>query len=162
MNQDSKEAAFLLQQASALVARGCTTLQQPTDTHLAKPGKDGGRNIEDARREQMRLAALQLKKPAVYSSTKREILLCALAVQDAMLDLNRMTEVVLQAAGACGWLAYRPDPQGRTLPADRELWAQVHGQVAGKITAEKLAGRYVGWMKTASLLGRSPKPAAGS
>ena len=63
-------------------------------------------------------------------------------MQDAVMDLNRRTEVVLQAARACGWLAYRPDEAGRLLPADRELWAQVHSQVAGRISKEQLADRF--------------------
>ena len=145
---DSKQAAFLLQQANAPVAPGCTTLQQPTDTHLAKPGKDAGRGKKEELREVMRLAALRLNKPVQYQSGKREILLVALAMHDAMVDLNRRTEVVLQAARACGWLAYRPDAEGRMLPADRETWAQVHSQVAGRITAEQLEPRF-SWLDEA-------------
>ena len=124
------------------MAPGCTMLQQSTGTHLAKPGKDVGRAKTDQLREVMRLAALRLGKPVQYKSDKREILLVALAMQDAMLDLNRCTEVVLQSARACGWLAYRPDEAGRLLPADRELWAQVHSQVAGRISKEQLADRF--------------------
>ena len=96
----------------------------------------------------MRLAALRLNQPVQYQSDKREILLVALAMQDAMLDLNRRTEVVLQAARACGWLAYRPDEAGRLLPADREPWAQVHSLVAGRITQEQLADRFI-WLDEA-------------
>ena len=137
-----KKAAWLYQQANAPVAPGCTSLQQPTDTHLAKPGKDVGRSKKEELREVMRLAALRLNQPVQYKSDKREILLVALAMQDAMMDLNRRTEVVLQAARACGWLAYRPDEAGRLLPADRELWAQVHSQVDGRISKEQLADRF--------------------
>ena len=173
--KEAKQAAWLYQQANAPVAPGCTTLQQPTDTHLAKPGKDVGRAKKEQLREVMRLAALRLKKPVQYRSDKREILLVALAMQDAMLDLNRQTEVVLQAARACGWLAYRPDDVGRLLPADRELWAQVHSQVAGRISLEQLADRFswlgeagkpvlpelktTAWQEEAEVLAETEKPA---
>ena len=63
------------------MAPGCTTLQQPTDTHPAKPGKDVGRAKKEELREVMRLAALRLGKPVQYKSDKREILLAALAMQ---------------------------------------------------------------------------------
>ena len=71
--QIGKHAAWLLQQANAPVAPGCTTLQQPTDTHLAKPGKDVGRAKKEELREVMWLAALRLNKPAHDKSDKREI-----------------------------------------------------------------------------------------
>ena len=77
----AKHAAWLYQQANAPVAPGCTTLQQPTDTHLAKPGKDVGRAKKEELREVMRLAALRLGKPVQYKSDKREVLLVALAMQ---------------------------------------------------------------------------------
>ena len=64
------------------------------------------------------------------------------------MDLNRRTEVVLQSARACGWLAYRPDAAGRLLPADRELWAKVHSQEAGRITPDQLADRF-SWLDDA-------------
>ena len=90
----------------------------------------------------MRLAAIRLGKPVQYQSSKREILLVALAMQDAMVDLNRRTEVVLQVARCCGWLAFRPDQEGRMLRADRESWAQVHVQVGGRVSAAHLVDRY--------------------
>ena len=37
----------------------CTPLQQPTDTHMAKPAKDAGRLKKDELRELMREAAYQ-------------------------------------------------------------------------------------------------------
>ena len=43
----SKEASFLLQQIGCPVAAGCTPLQQPTDTHFAKPAKDAARVEQD-------------------------------------------------------------------------------------------------------------------
>jgi len=139
---DSKEAAFLLQQINCPVAPGCTPLQQPTDTHLAKPAKDGGRRCKENLRELFRLAALKLGKPVEYKSTPREVLLVAEAMHSAMTDLNQKTEVVLQAARACGWLAYRPGATGKLTPAGQESWAAVHLQAAGRVSADQLADRY--------------------
>ena len=48
----------------------------------------------------MKLAVLRLNKPVQDHSDKRELLLVALAMQDAMSDLNRRAVVVLQAARA--------------------------------------------------------------
>ena len=68
--KEGKKAAWLYHQANAPVAPGCTTLQQPTDTHLAKPAKDVGRNKKEELKEVMRLAALRLDKPVQYKSEK--------------------------------------------------------------------------------------------
>ena len=138
----SKEAAFLMQQVNCPVAPGCTPLQQPTDTHLAKPAKDAGRAKKEELRELMRLAALKLKKPVQYKSTAREILLVALAMNSGMVALNRKSATVLQACRAGGWLAYRPDSSGKLQKADTEVWAQVHPQAAGRVSAAQLANRY--------------------
>ncbi len=137
-----KEASFLLQQLNAPVGPGCTPLQQPTDTHLAKPAKDAGRRKKEQLRELMRLAAVELKQPVEYTSTVREILQVALAMQDEMEALNRRTEVVVQAVRAGGWFAWRPDSEGQLQRADKELWAQVHLKAAGRVSATQLRDRY--------------------
>ena len=90
----------------------------------------------------MRLSCLELGQPVKYESGKKEMMQVALAMQAAMLGLNSKTEVVLQTARAGGWLAYRPDSQGRLLRADRETWAQAHFETAGRVSAEQLKPRY--------------------
>ena len=60
----------------------------------------------------------------------------------AMSELNRTTEVVLQAARSGGWLAYRPDQTGRLQHADRELWAQCHPDCGGRVTKDQLSRRF--------------------
>ena len=59
-SKQSKEAGFLLNQSQAPVAASCTPLQQPTDTHFAKPAKDAGAQEKERLRELMRLACRQL------------------------------------------------------------------------------------------------------
>ncbi len=59
-----------------------------------------------------------------------------------MEDLNRRTEMVLQAARAGGWFAWRPDSAGKLERADKQLWAQVHPEAAGSVSAEQLRERY--------------------
>ncbi len=132
----------MLQQLNAPVAPGCTPLQQPTDTHLAKQAKDAGRRKKEELRELMRLAAREPKQPVQYTSTVREILQVAQAMQDQMESLNTRTEVVLQVARAGGWFAWRPDREGKLQRADRELWAQVHPEAAGRVSAAQLRNRY--------------------
>ncbi len=144
----SKEASFLLQQLNAPVAPGCTPLQQPTDTHLAKPAKDAGRRKKEELRELMRLAALELNQPVQYTSTSREILQVALAMQAGMEELSRRAEAALQAARAGGWFAWRPDSTGQLQRADKDLWAQVHSEAAGRVSAEQLRDRY-NWLDSA-------------
>jgi len=120
----SKQAAWLLQQLQAPVAPGCTPLAQPTDTHLAKVGKDTGRQKKKELRGLLRLAALKLNKPVVYHTSLREILLVAAAMHEGMAQLNEKIEVVLQAARSCGWLSYRPSLTSGCLErADKQLWA---------------------------------------
>ena len=73
------------------------------------------------------------------SSTAREILLVALAMDQEMRELNTRSETVLQACRAGGWFAYRPDATGQLRRADAETWAQVHQQAAGRVSAEQLS-----------------------
>ncbi len=138
----SKEASFLLQQLNAPVAAGCTPVQQLTDTHMAKPAKDAGRNKKEELRQLMRLAAVELGQPVEYSSTVREILQVAEAMHEEMVGLNSQTDVVLQGSRAGGWFAWRPDEAGKLQRADRELWAQVHTEAAGRVSAVQLRHRY--------------------
>ena len=141
-SKPSKEAAYLLQQLNCPVAPGCTPLQQPTDTHLAKPAKDAGRAEKERLREVMRLAAAKLGLPVQYKSTKREILLVALAMDARMRELNAETQAVLQACFAGGWFAWRPGPDGSLHRTSEELWAQQFAQAAGRVSADQLASRY--------------------
>ena len=144
----SKEASFLLQQIGCPVAASCTPLQQPTDTHLAKPAKDAGRREKERLRELMRLAAIRLNEPVQYESTKREIVQVAVAMHTGMVELNSKSDTVLQACRAGGWFAYRPNSAGKLLPADREVWAQAHVQAAGRVAAHQLAERF-DWLDAA-------------
>ena len=141
-SKQSKEVTWLLQQFGCPVPEGCTPLCQPTDTHLAKPAKDAGRQEKDRLRELMRQSCIELGQSVRYESGKKEMVQIALAMQTGMLDLYSRTEVVLQAARAGGWLAYRPDPEGKLLRADTEKWAQVHLQSAGRVSAAQLKPRY--------------------
>ena len=101
-SKQSKEVTWLLQQVGCPVPEGCTPLCQPTDTHLAKPGKDAGRQEKDRLREVMRESCIQLGLPVSYESGKREMVQVAMAMQTAMMELNSQTGVVLQAARAGG------------------------------------------------------------
>ena len=141
-SKQSKEITWLLQQMGCPVPEGCTPLCQPTDTHLAKPAKDAGRQEKDRLRELMRLCCLQLGQTVRYVSGKKEMVQIALAMQAAMQELNSKTEVVFQAARAGGWLAYRPDSQGNLARADRQVWAQIHLETGGRVSAAQLQPRY--------------------
>ena len=141
----AKEAGYLLQQMNCPVAASCTPLQQPTDTHLAKPAKDAGRAEKERLRELMRLACLRLGQPVRYQSTNKEVLQVAQAMHDRMVSLNLKTEAVLQACRAGGWFAYRPDHKGRLQPAEHQAWAQLHPQAAGRVAASQLTDR-MNWL----------------
>ena len=150
-SKQSKEAAWLLQQMACPVPEGCTAISQPTDSHLAKPGKDAGRNEKDRQRELMRLSCKARQETVTFESGKKEMMQVALAMQTAMQQLNAKTEVVLAACRSGGWLAYRPDAQGQLQRADEQSWAQVHLETAGRVSAAQLEARY-------SWLGSSGKP----
>ena len=141
-SKQSKEAGFLLNQLQAPVAASCTPLQQPTDTHFAKPAKDAGRQEKERLRELMRIACRQLGQPVKYVSTKKELLQVSQAMHDRMVSLNNSSDTVLQACRAGGWFAYRPDETGDLHRADRQEWAQAHPQAAGRVSVAQLAGRY--------------------
>ena len=141
-SKQGKHATWLLQQLGCPVPEGCTPLCQPTDTHLAKPAKDAGRVMKENLREVMRAAGAQLGQPVSYESGKKEMVQVAVAMQTAMEELNNRTEVVLQSARAGGWLAYRPDGDGKLLHADRQDWAKAHLETAGRVSAEQLGPRY--------------------
>ena len=136
-SKPSKEAAWLHQQIGVPVPEGCTAICQPTDTHLAKPGKDAGRSQKEQQREAMRLSCQARKVPVSYESGKKEMLEVAVAMQRAMLRLNKDSDVVLAACRAGGWLAYRPDAGGSLRRADEEAWAQAHLETAGRVYADR-------------------------
>ena len=140
--EQAKEAAFLLGQINCPVAASCTPLQQPTDTHFAKPAKDAGRAEKERLRELMRLACIELQQPVKYCSTKKEILQVASAMHSRMVSLNRESDTVLQSCRAGGWFAYRPDSEGKLVEADTQLWAQANPQAAGRVSARQLQGRF--------------------
>ena len=141
-SKQSKEAGFLLNQLQAPVAASCTPLQQPTDTHFAKPAKDAGRQEKERQRELMRLACRQLGQPVKYVSTKKELMQVSQAMHDRMVSLNNSDDTVLQACRAGGWFAYRPDETGALQRADRQEWAQAHPQAAGRVSVAQLADRF--------------------
>ena len=140
-SEQSKEAAWLCNQLGVPVASGCTPLQQPTDTHLAKPAKDAGRRRKEELRELMRVAAFRdgLDVPT-YKTGKRELMTLAIHMHQAMVQLNERTDVVLQAARGCGWLMYRSDDTGRLKDINRESWAVKH-PVAGRLSSQHLQNR---------------------
>ena len=140
-SEQSKEAAWLCNQLGVPVASGCTPLQQPTDTHLAKPAKDAGRRRKEELRELMRVAAFRdgLDVPT-YKTGKRELMTLAIHMHQAMVQLNERTDVVLQAARGCGWLMYRSDDSGRLNDINRESWAVKH-PVAGRLSSQHLQKR---------------------
>ena len=140
-SEQSKEAAWLCNQLGVPVASGCTPLQQPTDTHLAKPAKDAGRRRKEELRELMRVAAFRegLDVPT-YKTGKRELMTLAIHMHQAMVQLNERTDVVLQAARGCGWLMYRSDDSGRLNDINRESWAVKH-PVAGRLSSQHLQNR---------------------
>ena len=141
-SKQSKEAAWLLQQMGCPVPEGCTAISQPTDTHLAKPGKDAARQKKEDLRELMRLDCQARQVPVSYESGKKEVMQVALAMQAAMQRLNKDKDIVLAACRSGGWLAYRPDAKGQLRRADEEQWAQVHLETAGRVSAEQLKPRY--------------------
>ena len=140
-SEQSKEAAWLCNQLGVPVASGCTPLQQPTDTHLAKPAKDAGRRRKEELRELMRVAARRdgLDAPT-YKTGKRELMTLAIHMHQAMVQLNEKTDVVLQAARGCGWLMYRSDDTGRLKDINRESWAVKH-PVASRLSSQHLQNR---------------------
>ena len=141
-SDQSKQAAFLLQQLAAPVPPGCTPLAQPTDTHFAKPAKDAGRQKKDELRELMRLAAARAGQAPSYQSGAREILQVCNAMQTAMQDLAASRDMVLQACRSTGWLAYRPDETGQLQRADREPWAACLPLAGGRASQAQLANRF--------------------
>ena len=155
-SEQSKEAAWLCNQLGVPVASGCTPLQQPTDTHLAKPAKDAGRRRKEELRELMRVAARRdgLDAPT-YKTGKRELMTLAIHMHQAMVQLNERTDVVLQAARGCGWLMYRSDDTGRLKDINRESWAVKH-PVAGRLSSQHLQNRMT-WL---SADGRPSLPTA--
>ena len=137
----AKERAWLLHQVGCPVAAKCTPLQQPTDTHFAKPAKDAARRQKELLREAMRLVAARTKQPVQFKSGAREIVLVAQTMHTAMCKLNSERDMVISSCRATGWLAYRPDNTGKMVPAT-ESWARLHPLGQGRISQTYLSGRF--------------------
>ena len=144
----SRESAWLLNQIQCCVGAGQTPLQQPTDSHLAKPAKDAARKEQERLRQLMRLAAAAKDRQPEYYSGPREILSVALAMQTAMEDLNRDRSIVLQACFQTGWLAWRPDSTGKLVNTTEQTWNSHWKVGCGRLRPAQLTDRWTWLDKT--------------
>ncbi len=127
---DAHEMNWLTNTLQACVGAGCTPLMQITDTALAKPAKDAMRAEKEKLREELILKAQQENVEAKLVCKEPEILRVAVAMHEAMLQLNEKTEVVLKEARKTGWLSYRPFNK-KLMKAEGQRW-----------TAKMLEGSY--------------------
>ena len=140
-SEQSREAAWLLNQLQCCVGAGQTPLQQPTDSHLAKGAKDAARREEERLRQLMRMAAVKEGRQAEYHSGPREILSVALAMHTGMEELNVDRKIVLQAAFQTGWLAWRPGVDGRLVSTSSQDWTSQWKMGCGRLSPAHLRNR---------------------
>lgn len=77
-----------------------------------------------------------------------QVLAVANCMHAAMVELTERTDVVLQAARACGWLSWRPSASGKLVRADTQAWAKVHPEKGGRVSDWHLSFRY-NWLDEA-------------
>ena len=88
----ARQTAFLNNILQAPVGHGMTPLQQPTDTHLAKPAKDCARSWQETVREACRLSAQRLGEPVSYDCGPRQLVSIAVAMHDEMVRQNTQSD----------------------------------------------------------------------
>ena len=143
-SEQSRQSAWLLGLIQAPVGSGMTPLQQPTDSHMAKPAKDTARTYHHTVRMACRVDAARREAPIKYDTGPRQLVEVAHKMHTAMVHLNASSDIVLKACRATGWLAYRPTAHSPTLvqTVEDQQWAKTFPMGAGRITQHQLKNRF--------------------
>ena len=71
-----------------------------------------------------------------------EILSVAQAMHDKMVSLNRDRQTVLAESVACGWLAWRPDNEGKLVNVHTQTWCKPFPLTSSRMGEEMIANRF--------------------